>query len=217
MSGRRQDTHTQRREQIMKGALQAFAAKGFTQATNKDIAAAAGIQSPALIYHYFANKEALLFAVVEQYAPPFRALSAIDSLRELSPEQALTRLGMAFLHVMDDPLIGAGMRLLIGEATRSSQFAHVFAEAVPLRVWRLLAEYLQAKMEEGLLRRIDPAIAARCFVGPLVTLVIRKFVLQLPDEMDVNPESLVQAHVAIFLCGLQAPASECLRQEESPS
>ncbi|HCF29675.1 MAG TPA: TetR family transcriptional regulator, partial [Cyanobacteria bacterium UBA11049] len=35
-----------KRQQIIDGALQVFASKGFEKATNKDIAAAAGIGSP---------------------------------------------------------------------------------------------------------------------------------------------------------------------------
>ena len=45
-----------RRQQIIDGALQVFASKGFEKATNKDIAVASGIGSPGLIYHYFKDK-----------------------------------------------------------------------------------------------------------------------------------------------------------------
>ena len=43
----------ERRQQIIDGALDVFATKGFENATNKDIARASKIGSPALIYHYF--------------------------------------------------------------------------------------------------------------------------------------------------------------------
>ncbi len=41
-----------RSEQIIDAALRVFARKGFTKATNKDIAREAGI-TPGLIYYYF--------------------------------------------------------------------------------------------------------------------------------------------------------------------
>ena len=53
-----------RRDQIIDAAMQVFAQKGFTRATNKDIAREAGI-TPGLIYYYFENKEALLTAILE--------------------------------------------------------------------------------------------------------------------------------------------------------
>lgn len=48
-----------RRQQIIDGALQVFGTKGFEKANNKDIAVAARIGSPGLIYHYF-NKYRVL-------------------------------------------------------------------------------------------------------------------------------------------------------------
>jgi TetR/AcrR family transcriptional regulator, mexJK operon transcriptional repressor len=203
MTKTRSEVYDERRTQILQGALKVFAAKGFSKATNKDIAVAAGIQSPGLIYHYFENKEALLLAVIEQFAPPLQVLSDVKSFLDVTPEQALTHLGMAYLKVMEDPFIGACMRVLIGEAVRSPKFAHILAEALPLRIWRLLAEYLQTKMNEGVLRQTDAAIAARCFIGPLATLAIRRTILQIPDDMDVDPQTLVNTHVTIFLRGVQ--------------
>src|SRR2546421_3407222 len=57
-----------RREQIIDAAMSVFSQKGFTRATNKDIAREAGI-TPGLIYHYFENKEALLKAIIETRSP----------------------------------------------------------------------------------------------------------------------------------------------------
>jgi AcrR family transcriptional regulator len=57
MRRRKQELYAERREQIINGALQVFSTKGFLAATNKAIAEAAEINSPGLIYHYFASKE----------------------------------------------------------------------------------------------------------------------------------------------------------------
>src|SRR5436305_15312765 len=57
-----------RREQIIDAAMQAFSQKGYTRATNKDIAREAGI-TPGLVYHYFENKEALFKAIIEGRSP----------------------------------------------------------------------------------------------------------------------------------------------------
>src|SRR5690348_12855530 len=50
MAGRKRDISGERRRQIIDGALQVFSSRGFAQATNKEIAQAAGIRSPGLIY-----------------------------------------------------------------------------------------------------------------------------------------------------------------------
>ena len=69
-----------RREQIIDAAVRVFAQKGFTRATNKDIAHEAGI-TPGLIYHYFESKEAVLKAIIEGRSP-------LQVMRSM-PEQTL--------------------------------------------------------------------------------------------------------------------------------
>jgi AcrR family transcriptional regulator len=55
-----------RRAQILEAAMVCFAQHGFHQASMHDISAEAGI-SVGLIYRYFANKEAVIAAMVERH------------------------------------------------------------------------------------------------------------------------------------------------------
>jgi AcrR family transcriptional regulator len=203
MPKRKQAVFDERRQQIIDGALKVFSRKGFTQATNKDVAEAAGINSPGLIYHYFANKEDLLRAVVEQHAPPLQWVARADALMALPPEEALTQLGRSYLRLIEDPQFGAFIRVLLGEAIRSPRFAQLFAEIGPLRVMQLLAEYLRRKMDEGLLRQAEPSVAARCFMGPLVTYLMTRAVLGLEEDPHGDAETILATVVAVFLRGLQ--------------
>lgn len=50
------------RQRLLDAAVEAFAEKGFTATTTRDIASRAGM-SPAAVYVYHASKESLLFAV----------------------------------------------------------------------------------------------------------------------------------------------------------
>src|SRR5258706_3561487 len=97
MPPRDEQDYELRRQQIIDGALDIFAEKGFEKATNKDIAEAAGIGSPGLIYHYFKDKADLLRHVLEQRAPVFRLLAQIDELMDMPPRQALPRFADAFV------------------------------------------------------------------------------------------------------------------------
>ncbi len=54
-----------RRNQIIESAIAIIAQKGFQRTTIKDIAQHAGI-ADGTIYNYFANKEALLFSIMER-------------------------------------------------------------------------------------------------------------------------------------------------------
>ena len=63
-----------RRGQILDAAFEEFSEKGFKGATIKSIARAAGLQSPALIYWYFPDKEALFREVLGSKIPVLRAV-----------------------------------------------------------------------------------------------------------------------------------------------
>jgi len=61
-----------RRTQILMGAAQVFAQKGYHKATTREIAKAAGI-SEGTIYNYFSHKRELLAALIELVgAPPLK-------------------------------------------------------------------------------------------------------------------------------------------------
>src|SRR5215468_1239799 len=109
MRKRNQAVFEARRRQIMDGALDVFSRKGFLQATNKDVAEAAGINSPGLIYHYFDSKEALLRAVVEELAPPLQLLARAEALMALPPEALLKQIGQAYVQLAAEPRLGAAV------------------------------------------------------------------------------------------------------------
>lgn len=50
---------------ILQAALSCFAEEGFHRTTNKKIAARAGV-AEGLLYHYFPDKEALLFSIIKE-------------------------------------------------------------------------------------------------------------------------------------------------------
>src|SRR2546426_8948696 len=100
MPPRNEQDYEERRQQIIDGALQVFASRGFEQATNKEIAAAAGIGSPALIYHYFKDKSDLFRQVLEQRVPLLQLLAPPDELLALPPAEGPTRFGTAPLPVI---------------------------------------------------------------------------------------------------------------------
>ncbi|HZP84803.1 MAG TPA: TetR/AcrR family transcriptional regulator [Chthonomonadaceae bacterium] len=197
-----------RRQQIIEGALRAFAAKGYEEATNRDIAEAAGIGSPGLIYHYFKDKGDLFRAVLEQRVPLLQLLAHPEELLALPLEEALTRAGRAYLSMMDDHETTTFLRLLFGEAVRSQQVADRFAEVGPQRGLEFLAVYLERQMDAGTLRRSDPRIAARCFLGPLILLLLTREIVRQPGLSDFDVEAYRAAALDIFLHGMKPLLSE---------
>jgi len=80
VAGDRRETRIQKknREAILEGALDVFSAKGFRGATLDEIAEAAGLSKPNLLY-YFASKEAIHRSLIEGLLDDWLApLKAID-------------------------------------------------------------------------------------------------------------------------------------------
>ena len=70
-----------RKQEILIGALQVFARKGYDKTTISDIAKELGI-SQGLCYRYYESKEAIYDAALEEYAD-YIALSYCKGLQEI--------------------------------------------------------------------------------------------------------------------------------------
>lgn len=81
-----QEIRDARREEILAAATRVFTEKGLAQAKINDIAAAAGL-SHGLVYHYFASKEAIFGAIVDQMIEKIRGEMELDP--GLSPLQQI--------------------------------------------------------------------------------------------------------------------------------
>lgn len=201
MPQRDEQEYEAKRQRIIDGALDVFSSKGFEKATNKDIADAAQIGSPALIYHYFKDKADLLRHVVEQRTPVLQLLQDA-ALLDLPPEQALARFGEAFVQMTSNRAAVKLIKLIIGEAIRRPQVAEMVNQIGPGRIFSVLSRYMERQMNAGTLRRMDPGAAARCFAGPLVAFLLTREVFAQPDAPSLSAETMVRTSVEIFLRGM---------------
>lgn len=199
MPPRDEQDYEQRRQQIIDGALEAFSAKGFDGASNKDIAEAAGIASPGLIYHYFKDKVDLLHQVILERLPVLRLIEDAQRLMELPPEEALPQLAERMIQLYSQRPAMAIIKVAVAESLRNRRVAHMVSEAVPGRGLRLISAYLRRQMEAGRLRQMDPDIAARILVGPILAYVVTRFVFEQPEALAIDPETMAQATVESFL------------------
>ncbi|MBV7335537.1 TetR/AcrR family transcriptional regulator [Chloroflexi bacterium TSY] len=202
MTTTRKQASIERRNQIIDAALEVFSKKGFLEATNRDIARAAGIGSAGLIYHYFEDKRDLFRAVIQERTPVLELTSQpTDLLFEQPPEQVLAFFAAAVLDVTANPTTLALIRLVFGEALRQPEVAELMWEAGSSHMIGFLYRYFERLMERGVIRRIDLGCAVRSFMGPLFAYIVTTRILELPDERAPTPEELVQTTVDVFLHG----------------
>ena len=191
-----------RRTQILEAAFEEFAAKGFKGATIKSIAARGGLQSPALIYHYFPDKEALFQQVLASKAAIVRAATDLAPTSDLPPEEVLPRIGRAYL-AFDQSNVPQVFQLTVGEALKRPDVAELFMEHGPRRVLEFLKEYLEHQVELGRLRPHDVRSSARAFIGMLIPQIISKTIFPGLNTDGLTDEEHLENTVEIFLKGLE--------------
>jgi AcrR family transcriptional regulator len=202
MPPRDEQDYEQRRQQIIDGALAAFSAKGFDAASNKDIAEAAKIGSPGLIYHYFKDKVDLLHQVLVARMPLLRLIEDAQSMLDQPPEAVLPVLAERILQILDQPPTMAIFRIVFAESARNPRVAKMVNEIGPGRGLGMFASYLEQQMAAGRLRKLDPHVAARVFVGPLMAYAITREIFRQPESIAIPPQVMARAAAENFLRGM---------------
>ena len=189
-----------RRDQIIDAAMRVFAQKGFTRATNKEIAREAGI-TPGLIYYYFDSKEALLKAIIETRSPVQLISSLPPQTLELPPEIFLRMMALRMLSIVESENFIRLIRMLLPEIIHNPGMASI---AVPFfqRVFEFVGKYFEAQMKKGALRGTDSSLIAQVMIGTFMAFVLRRQILQDQLALQYSHEQIADAVVDTVLNGV---------------
>jgi AcrR family transcriptional regulator len=102
--------YDQQRDAILAVAARMFAERGYASASIAELGAAGGV-SKALVYHYYRDKEQLLFDIADRYLDGLQALVAQVQAESLAPAAHLRRLIECFMEAYRDA--GAHHRVLV--------------------------------------------------------------------------------------------------------
>jgi TetR/AcrR family transcriptional regulator len=193
-----------RRAQILDAALLVIADRGFHAASIKRIADEAGLKSPALIYWYFKDKQALLEGIFKRMSPFLSTIAEAEAALDDAPEQVLPRLVDSFLQTVSQPRMGRFVRIMLSEFARHPAVAEWFAERGPLLALRFLERYLARQVDLGRLRAHDTRAAARAFMGMMLVYALGREIFPGVAAGFASPDAYGQEVVAIFLGGLRA-------------
>src|SRR5712691_439589 len=152
-----------RRDQIIDAAMQVFAQKGFSRATNKDIAREAGI-TPGLIYYYFDSKEDLLKTIIETRSPAQLMTTLPPQVFELPPEVFLRMLILRALHIIESEQLIQLVRMMLSEIVHNTDIASIVFSMIQ-RLLEFLGKYFEAQVKKGTLRDLDGVLTAQITVG----------------------------------------------------
>ncbi|WP_309717748.1 TetR/AcrR family transcriptional regulator [Armatimonas sp.] len=194
----------ERREQIIDAAIEVFSEKGFDGTSNKEVAKLAGIASPGLIYHYFADKlELLRESLLSRMPHPPEIV--FDPDRPL--KEVLYEITGHVLQDLNNPRTVKLMRVLLGEALRRPEFARLMTETMENRVFTRLEEIFKAHIAQGTLRSdLDPTVTTMRFMGALFQVFFAREVMRFPSVMMLDLDKVRYQLVDDFLQGTLAPA-----------
>lgn len=194
-----------RPEEILDAALSAFTERGFEAARMEDIAKAAGL-SKAAVYLYFPSKMAVLEALIEAKVAPLAAqVQQLSAAGLANPMAALRALATLAAHRVADPSIFGVPRLVLGLSGRFPEIADYYRTHVVEKARAALETLVQAGIDQGVFRKVDPRAATRAMIGPLFFEALWTHVLRGESALH-DPQTLIDHHFDILLNGLEQRA-----------
>ena len=186
------------RERLLGAAAQQFAALGYSGATTRGIAEAAGV-SELTLFRHFGSKKNLFMQAVQQHSAMPGIGAALGGQISGDLRQDLTLIGTHFLKTLIERREAILMTLY--EAGRLPEVRQVAAE-VPRQQRNMLASYLGNQVEGERLRALDASMMAQAFLGMFFAYAVYQVVLDEspPDEAQI--EAIVGMFVEIFLEGV---------------
>ncbi len=189
-----------KRRQILDGAHAVFNAQGFDAASMSEIAAAAGV-SKGTLYVYFADKEHLFVALIEREREA-QKIGVFETLNEdTNLAHALAHFGEALMRLLAGDFAVSAHRIVIGVAERMPDLGREFYERGPQQGAHRLADFLAAKVEQGLLAIDDTYLAAVQFLDLSQSTMLRPRLFNAKREPPSEDEirRVVASAVEMFL------------------
>jgi AcrR family transcriptional regulator len=153
----------EKRREIVKVASDLFHDNGYERTSMSMISEKLG-GSKATLYGYFQSKEQLLAATLVYDVTEEADRLMNEFLAEKNLRDGLIKLGIAYMmrRLSSGPIANVRM---VSNQPAESQIGKHFYETVLRPAWQRLANRFESMMEEGILKRADPWIAAMHWKG----------------------------------------------------
>lgn len=191
-----------RREVILREAASLFAWKGYNGTTIRNIAHACGI-TEAAIYRHFRGKSDLYEEAVRFKASQHDLSDDIQGFAgEGTIETVLTKVARHILNLADrDPEL---VRLMFSSHLEDGHCNVTLFIEVRSPYIDFLKQEIASRIEAGELRRIDPFITSRCFVGMVIDCALSSGVWSEVTGVKFDADTVICNNVSIFARGLYA-------------
>lgn len=192
----------ERPDEVLDAALKMFALKGFASTKVEDIAREAGLSKGA-IYRYFPGKEDIFESLVNRAIAPIadRTLELAESSHD-DPERLLRAVFSIAAAKLSDPETLALPRIVLQEAGRFPQLAELYRRQVIDKGIAAVEMIIRRGIASGHFRAVDPHLAIRNVMGPMLAHFILGQVFGIDRDGPVSSEAFLQSHLDILMNGL---------------
>jgi AcrR family transcriptional regulator len=197
--------YTEKQAKVLEAAMAVFADRGFSAASTSEIAKAAGVAS-GTVFRFYRTKKDLLLGVVTPVFRHFVAPQFVAAVRGLLEDDYEDL--SAFLRVLLTDRMQfvrrhrLAVRIALQETPLHPELRALWQETVVDELEPLALDAVHRLQEAGLVRGVDPGVAARTVLSVLAGfLVYRFFVL---PEADWNDEAEIEALIDVLVGGLGA-------------
>ena len=199
----------ERRQEIIRAAVEVFARNGFGGSTTREIAENAGI-SEAMIYSHFRNKQDLYTAIIDERLQESEPLYyPLDAMRNKDDPRVFTTIVANYLRRhSEDPTF---LRLLLFSGLEGHELASMFVAGPVRKFFEFLADYIGERIKEGAIKPVNPEISSRCLLGMVHYFVVLREILGDDALNTIDYNEAVETIVNIFCQGILADASTAER------
>ena len=194
--GRRPLGSPDARRAVLDAARELFAELGFERTTMRAVAARAGVD-PALIYHYFDDKDELLFAALQPPVDEAIVFAGLAGAADRAGEELVRRL----IGLWEDrPEIREQMTAILRTGLSHDRASRLLRDILSSFILAALGDVLADDRRELRVALIGSQIGG---------LMLARYVLGVPGASAASPEDLVQAvgpTVQRYLTGDLGPA-----------
>jgi AcrR family transcriptional regulator len=200
------DEETSKRRQILDGARNVFMDLGFDGASMGEIARSAGV-SKGTLYVYFADKNRLFEAIVEQEMLDQEKIAFnFDPERDVAT--TLRDFGQTYIQWLCRPGGGSAIRTVTAIAERMPEVGRRFYEQVLESRINRLADYLEAHVKAKELAIDDCKLAAEQFMLTCQASLFLPFIFQAaPAPSAERIAEVVESATRMFLAAYQTKSA----------
>lgn len=188
------------KERILSSAFELFAEKGYGTTTTKDIAHHAGVNE-VTVFRSYGSKEALFREVIKEKMPVRTIMTAVDFDMDVGVEEMIVLNAHRVLGILKQNR--HFFMMLVGEVWRHPEVREYASSDALGEATCFLAGHFRTMMSKGMMREMDPTIAARAWLGMVQSYFIFNHLLGTCSVPEEEEDRILRGLADVFINGVR--------------